>query len=175
MSFFSIDVESDGPEPVNSSMIQLGAVLVDPDRKLNNTFYCELRPHSDNYIQEALDVVGVTRQQTLEYPLPEIGMCDFVNWVVKNNVGKRAMFLSDNAGFDWMFVCSYIHTYTGYTNPFGYSSMSLTSLYKGFVRDTRKSFKHLRKTKHDHNPVNDAMGNAESLLAMIDMGLKCKI
>lgn len=30
----------------------------------------------------------------------------------------------------------------------------------------------LRKTKHTHNPVDDAIGNAEALLQMKDMGLK---
>ena len=29
-----------------------------------------------------------------------------------------------------------------------------------------------RKTKHDHNPLNDALGNAEALLAMKELGLK---
>ena len=29
-----------------------------------------------------------------------------------------------------------------------------------------------RKTAHDHNPVNDAKGNAEALLSMKEMGLK---
>jgi hypothetical protein len=29
------------------------------------------------------------------------------------------------------------------------------------------NFKHLRRTKHDHNPVNDAKGNAEALLTLI--------
>jgi hypothetical protein len=38
--------------------------------------------------------------------------------------------------------------------------------------DMRASWKHLRKTKHDHNPVNDAIGNAEAILAMKKMGLK---
>jgi hypothetical protein len=36
----------------------------------------------------------------------------------------------------------------------------------------RSSWKHLRKTIHDHNPVNDAIGNAEALLEMKKMGLK---
>ena len=34
------------------------------------------------------------------------------------------------------------------------------------VRDTFKNFKHLRKTKHTHHPVDDAKGNAEALLEM---------
>jgi hypothetical protein len=29
-----------------------------------------------------------------------------------------------------------------------------------------------RRTNHDHNPVNDAKGNAEALLVMKEMGLK---
>lgn len=56
-------------------------------------------------------------------------------------------------------------------NPFGYSSTNLGSLYKGLVKDTFVKFKHLRKTKHTHHPVDDARGNAEVLLAMKEMGL----
>jgi hypothetical protein len=37
--------------------------------------------------------------------------------------------------------------------------------------DTFAKWKHLRKTAHDHNPVNDALGNAEALLEMKRRGL----
>ena len=40
------------------------------------------------------------------------------------------------------------------------------------VKDTFAQWKHLRITKHTHNPVDDARGNAEALLKMKDMGLK---
>jgi hypothetical protein len=40
------------------------------------------------------------------------------------------------------------------------------------VKDGYAEWKHLRKTPHDHHPVNDARGNAEALLAMIAMGLR---
>ena len=36
----------------------------------------------------------------------------------------------------------------------------------GLVKDTFKTFKHLRKTRHTHHPVDDARGNAEALLHM---------
>jgi hypothetical protein len=52
-------------------------------------------------------------------------------------------------------------------NPFGFSSTNLGSLYKGLEADMFANFKHLRQTKHDHNPVNDAKGNAEALLTII--------
>ena len=79
--------------------------------------------------------------------------------------------ISDNNGFDWQFINWYFHHFTG-SNPFGFSSTNLGSLYKGIVRDTSQNFKHLRKTRHTHHPVDDARGNAEALLVMKVMGLK---
>ena len=73
--------------------------------------------------------------------------------------------ISDNNGFDWQFINWYFHHFLG-GNPFGFSSTNLGSLYKGLAKDTFVNFKHLRKTKHTHHPVDDAMGNAEALLAM---------
>jgi hypothetical protein len=59
------------------------------------------------------------------------------------------------------------------SNPFGHSSTNLGSLYKGLVKDTTKTFKHLRRTPHTHHPVDDARGNAQALLHMREaMGLK---
>ena len=80
-------------------------------------------------------------------------------------------FISDNNGYDWSFINWYFHHFLK-GNPFGFSSQNLNSLWKGLSKDTYGSFKHLRKTKHTHNPVDDAMGNAEALIAMRDMGLK---
>jgi len=77
------------------------------------------------------------------------------------------MFISDSNGFDWQFINSYFPHFTG-SNPFGFSSTNLGSLYKGIVRDTTRNFKHLRKTRDTHNPVDDARGNAEALLALRD-------
>ena len=54
----------------------------------------------------------------------------------------------------------------------GHTSTNLGSLYKGMVGDTFQNFKHLRKTASTHNPLDDAMGNAEALLEMKKMGLK---
>jgi hypothetical protein len=51
-------------------------------------------------------------------------------------------------------------------NPFGYSSTNMGSLYKGMVKNTRKNFKHLRKTRHTHNPVDDCIGNCEAIHEM---------
>lgn len=55
-------------------------------------------------------------------------------------------------------------------------STNLGSLYKGLVKDMAKNFKHLRRTRHTHHPVDDARGNAEALLAIRDtLGLKINL
>ena len=44
------------------------------------------------------------------------------------------------------------------------------------VKDMSPNFKHLRRTKHTHNPVDDAKGNAEALLTMKnEMGLRIRL
>lgn len=167
-----VDIESDGPIPGDFSMISFGAVLVND--QLNKTFYGKLKPISDNYIPEALAVSGFSREETLTFEEPQKVMIDFANWI-KNICNDRPIFISDNNGFDWMFICWYFHHFTG-ANPFGFSSQNLGSLYKGIEKDTFKTFKHLRKTKHSHHPVEDAKGNAEALLYMKnEMGLKIKL
>jgi hypothetical protein len=95
-----------------------------------------------------------------------------LTWLHQHNVGKKIMFVSDNNGFDFMFVSWYFWHFLR-RNPFGHSSTNLGSLYKGLAKDVLVNFKHLRRTKHTHNPVDDAMGNAEALLHMRDtLGLK---
>jgi hypothetical protein len=153
-------------------MISFGAVLV--DEQLDKTFYGKLKPISEKFIPEALAVSGHSREETLQFDVPRKVTSDFADWI-KINSKDRPIFISDNNGFDWMFICWYFHHFIG-KNPFGYSSQNLGSLYKGIVKDTFKTFKHLRKTKHTHNPVDDAKGNAEALLTMQkEYGLKIKL
>lgn len=171
MPYFMIDVESDGPIPGDYSMVCFGAVIVEPS--LSRTFYGRLRPISERFDPQALAVSGFSREETLAFPEPAEVMEELVAWIRRESRG-RAIFISDNNGFDWQFVNWYLHHFTG-GNPFGFSSQNLGSLYKGLVRDTFQTFKHLRKTPHTHHPVDDARGNAEALLAMKELGLKIRL
>ena len=172
MAYIMVDIESDGPIPGDYSMISFGAVLV--NEQLDQTFYGKLKPISDRFIPEALAVSGHTREETLAFDDPKKVMEDFAKWI-EEICTDRPIFISDNNGFDWMFICWYFHHFTG-KNPFGFSSQNLGSLYKGLEKDTFKTFKHLRKTKHTHHPVDDAKGNAEALLTMKNtFGLKIRL
>jgi hypothetical protein len=161
-----VDVEADGPIPGDYSMISLGAIVV--ELSLDRTFFAEFKPISDKWVPEALAVSGNTRDETLLFPEAKVGILRFADWV---RTVEKPMFISDNNGFDWQFVNWYFHHFLG-SNPFGFSSTNLGSLYKGMVKNTRENFKHLRRTKHTHHPVDDARGNAEAMLTMGERGLR---
>ena len=166
-----VDVEADGPIPGDYSMVSFGAVLVHPE--LTQHFYGRLRPISERFIPEALAVSGFTRDETLLFSEPGEVMKDFQTWL-KQVSPSQPRFISDNNGFDWQFINWYFHHFLK-TNPFGFSSTNLGSLYKGMEKDMFVNFKHLRKTKHTHHPVDDARGNAEALLTLKAMGLKINL
>lgn len=169
MTYIMVDVETDGPIPVDFSMICFGAVIV--DNALDKTFYGQLHPISESWIPERLQISGFTREQTLQFDDPKKVMNEFNDWI-ESNCKDNLIFISDNNGFDWQFINYYFHHFLG-ENPFGYSSTNLGSLYKGLVKDVSKNFKHLRKTIHSHNPVDDVIGNAEALSYMKkEMGLE---
>jgi hypothetical protein len=164
-------VEADGPVPGIYSMVSFGAVIVEPS--LSKTFYGEVKPITNSWIPEALAISGFSREQHLEFedPMPVIQRFD--RWIKENSKG-HPIFISDNLAFDYQWINYYFHFFTG-KNPFGFSGRRIGDLYAGMKMDTFVKWKHLRKTVHDHNPVNDAKGNAEVLLQMQEMGLKIKL
>jgi hypothetical protein len=168
MTYIMVDVEADGPIPGDYSMICFGAVVVEDSPR--QSFYGRLKPISEKWLPDALAVSGFSREATLMFAEPVAVMADFEGWI-NARAGSRAFFVSDNNGFDWQFINWYFWHFLG-RNPFGHSSINLGSLYKGLVKDTFQNFKHLRRTAHTHNPVDDAMGNAEALIEMKKAGLK---
>lgn len=171
MSNIVVDVEADGPVPGLYSMVSFGAVLVEDTSR---TFYGQVRPISEKWLPEALAVSGHTREECLTFQDPVVVMRNFGAWVqdIAKTEKGRVIFWADNNGFDWQYINYYFHAFYG-SNPFGFSSQNINSLYKGLTRDAYASFKHLRKTKHTHHPVDDAKGNAEALIAMREqMGMK---
>jgi hypothetical protein len=174
MSKYMCDIEADGPIPYKYSMVSFGLIKIKEDGDMGTSFYGQVRPVSEEWIPEALAVSGHSREETLEFETPEVVMKRCAEWIAKTSDGGRPMFFSDNNGFDWQFMNYYFHMYTG-GNPFGHSSQNLGSIYKGMMKDPRKNFKKLRKTKHTHNPVDDCKGNIEALLHMKnEMGYRIK-
>jgi len=170
MSYYVVDVESDGPIIGVHSLVCFGIVKVTP--LLDTTFYGKTKPISDVYDPRALSISGFTRDEHLKFDeiVDVMDECD--KWIHKTTFGKPIL-ISDNNGYDASWINYYFLKYApSGKNPFGWSSRRIGDLYCGMVKDSRATWKHLRKTSHTHNPVDDAMGNAEALLEMQKLGLK---
>lgn len=170
MSYYIVDVEADGPIPGEYSMSAFGCWKVTPAL---DTFYVEpmIIPISEKFIPEAAEIYPIQRSVLIKAGVDaEIVMKDFAQWIKDTSKG-RPVFISDNNGFDWQFINWYFHKFTG-SNPFGFSSRRLGDIWSGMNKNMFASYKHLRKTKHTHYPLDDAKGNAECLLEFQRQGLK---
>lgn len=90
----------------------------------------------------------------------------FGEWL--SQFSERKIFVSDNPAYDWQFINYYFHKFTG-GNPFGHSARRISDFYAGLKNDWEETqdWKSLRITKHDHNPVHDALGNLEAFDRLI--------
>src|ERR1051325_2853306 len=143
MSYFIVDIESDGPIPVDYSMVCFGAVLFDD--ALATSFFGRTAPISDRFIPEALAISGYSREEHASFEDPKMVMQQFGAWLEQHSKG-RPVFVSDNLAFDWQFINFYFHRFLG-RNPFGFSGRRIGDLYAGLVDDARGNAEALRKFK----------------------------
>lgn len=166
-----VDVETVGPIPGDYSMIEIGAVVLKRNHILD-TFHMPIAPINDNYKKEACDSIGIdfgNIKQTYKIS-PWHAMGAFKFWIERNtDKGTYPMFISDNNGFDFMFTHWYFIHYL-HEDPFGHTSRNIADIFGGLNKDMSKAFdyKKLRDTKHTHRAVDDALGNVEALIKIID-------
>lgn len=128
--YISVDVEASGPIPGKYSMLSIGACTVDD---IEEGFYTELRPISDSYVKEAIDVSGLSLSHLHEHGVePTRAMSLLSEWVKKVSANRRPVFVGFNAGFDWAFVNWYFHAFLG-ENPFGIGGIDIKAYYMGFA------------------------------------------
>ena len=89
-AYFSADVETDGPIPGPYSMLSFALVYAGcydgqnfkRPETYNQVFYAELRPISDGYEQEALNINGMDRNRLIESGMkPSAAMNSAASWV----------------------------------------------------------------------------------------------
>lgn len=173
MSYIVVDVEADGNLLGLNSMVCFGAVLVDKEGKLDQTFYGKTAPISDYFDPEALAISGFSREEHLKFDNPLEVMTNFKLWIEEHSKGKPIL-LSDNNGFDASWINWYFIKYLG-ENPFGWSSRRIGDMFAGFMNNSHYKWKQHRITRHTHNPVDDAKGNAEALLWLKNKGFNIKL
>lgn len=166
----SADVEASGNCPGLGDLACFGLVVIEPG--LTRRFESGLmRPECKTY-RESAYMFGVTREEheNAPYSITErmIAMSEWIQGLGSSN--GRYVMVSDNPGFDFMWLAYESHHKLG-QSPFGHSARRIGDVYAGLrqrPRDTQ-GWKKLRKAPHDHNPINDALGNAEAWLAMWEM------
>lgn len=156
-TYIVVDIEANGPIPGKYSMTTIGAVVA--DETLDKTFRVNIKPISDRFDLNRNQFVD----QTNAIEAKE-AMQMFRDWIVMHSKGTP-VFISDNNGFDWMFVCWYFWHYLD-ENPFGYNSQNLNSLYKGSQKDLAAKLGVLRTRDLTHDALEDARDNAKIFLAL---------
>lgn len=169
--YISVDIEASGPLPGAYSMLSLGACKVDGT---DENFYIELRPTSEAFVPEAMEVIGRSLEDFAgKGSSPAEAMKDFHDWVLRVSSGNDPVFVGFNAAFDWSFINWYFYTYLG-DNPFGIGGIDIKSFYMGMTGcdwgDTRSSripdqFK--GQSLHTHNALDDAIEQAEMFGLML--------
>ncbi|MFC4255221.1 exonuclease [Altererythrobacter xixiisoli] len=163
-----IDCEASGPCPQFGSLISFGAVVIEPSLDRQYRSPC-IRPDCDAFDPAAYAAIGMSRADHLGNVQCNLAdaIASFAGWVA-NLDADRVVFWSDNPAFDWQWINHGFAT-AGIANPFGHSARRLGDLYAGLERKpaNTQGWKKYRQTPHDHDPLNDALGNAEAMLAIL--------
>lgn len=152
-SLVFVDCEARGVSPVHGVMTEFGAVHFDTLRTFHGRIYDSV-PDPSN---PAIPLVG-ERIATEE----EVAVA-LIQWLGECLGDVRPVLVSDNPAYDFMWIAALFDS-AEMLNPFGHSGRRISDFWAGVNRDwtNTQGWKRFRKTKHDHNPVNDAMGNVEA-------------
>jgi hypothetical protein len=156
-SLVFVDCEARGASPVNGIMTEFGAVHFTS----RYTFHGRLYEGTPDPANPAKPLVGeriATDTQVAHNLTAWLGSLRD-----EGKMNYRTVLVSDNPAYDFMWVAA-MYDRAGMDNPFGHSGRRISDFWAGVKGDwsDSQSWKRFRKTPHDHNPVNDAMGNVEA-------------
>jgi hypothetical protein len=152
-----VDCEATGPCPGFGELTEFGAVAVASGRSFHGVL-AEARPNPAKPVYS--EIVGARFD-----PAPVFQA--FAMWL-EREANESPVFVSDNPAYDFPWISHGFLTTLG-CNPFGHSARRIGDFYAGLMGDfdAPQTWKRLRQTPHDHNPVHDAQGNAEALLRLL--------
>ena len=179
---FIFDTEATSPSPKTGLMTEVALV----DARDLHWFYLHLypfTPHPDiparpvvadgawpEVYSSSGDVRDGKRKHTgtAQHATIAEGLEALTSWVHDVAGGQRPVLMSDNPAFDFMWlICCFDEQ--GLDHPFGYSARRIGDLAAGLSGNwlSTSRWKRLRVTEHTHDPVDDAMGNAEALRTLL--------
>lgn len=176
--YFSADVETDGPIPGPFSMLSFALVKAgsfdgnefNAEINYSETFYRELKPISEQFDPEALQVNGLDRNRLIHEGIePSIAMKQAYDWINSQSKNGKAVLVAFPLSFDWSWLYWYFVRFCKSGSPFSHSrcfdmktaysvksQRPITQSGKNGIYSFLKSTKH-----HSHNALDDAIEQAE--------------
>lgn len=186
-AYFSADVETDGPIPGPYSMLSFalvyagsfdGRTFVHPDRP-ELTFYRELKPISETYQEEALQINRLDRHRlSVEGMSPDDAMLQAFNWISEIAGGKRPVLVAYPLSFDWTWLYWYFIRFSAKGSPFDYSrcfDVKTAVAVKAGIPISQAGRSRLpaelrSSRQHTHHAVDDAIEQAEIFIKLFNWG-----
>jgi len=176
--YFSADVETDGPIPGPYSILSFAIVYAGSfdgktfkrPQNYDRVFYRELKPISESFQQEALDVNKLDRERLLlEGVAPEVAMNDAFQWVRSIAGEASPVLVAYPLSFDWTWLYWYFVRFCSSGSPFDYSrcfDIKTALAVKARLPISKAGRSRLDTTLsshrlHTHHAVDDAIEQAE--------------
>jgi hypothetical protein len=185
-SYFSADVETDGPIPGPYSMLSFALVYAGSfdGRTFKrpaelHSFYRELKPISDEFESEALKVNGLDRAKLcLTGEDPRVAMLAANRWILEISGDTKPVLVAYPLSFDWTWLYWYFIRFCREGSPFGYSQcfdIKTALAVKGRLPVSLAGRSRLERPlrsqhKHTHNAVDDAISQAEIFANVFEWG-----
>lgn len=194
--FFSVDIEADGPYPLDYSMLSFGCAVFTPEGQLISTYSANLEtlpgamqdPDTMEWWKGQPEAWEAHRQNIRP---PQEVMPEFVKWVkgIRSNHidytkparfvprGKvKPVFVGYPAGFDFTFMYVYMRKFAG-ESPFSFSALDIKSyamavLGTDFRDTTKRKFpkRWFGKGRHNHVALDDAIEQGEMFCNILSDG-----
>ena len=175
-TYYSTDVEADGPIPGPYSMLSLASVAFSADGTLHGSFSVNIaelpdasqHPDTMAFWARNPDALVACRTDVVD---PGVAMHRYAAWV--RSMPGKPVFVAYPAGFDFTFVYWYLIRFTG-SSPFGFSALDIKSYaaamlgktYRGVSKRTMpKEWRSQRK--HTHIAIDDAIEQYELFRNML--------
>lgn len=115
--YISVDIEADGPTPLDGNMISLAAIATDLDLNILGVFEANLEPHiepnpivmNDFWVHHPQQYQR-TQVRTVT---PKEGMKSFITWMTSVGQGHSISMMALPMGFDKMFIQAYAVKFGG--------------------------------------------------------------
>ena len=154
-----VDCEARGTSPVNGVLTEFGAVHYLTRQSFHGRLFESVPDPANPAVPLVLSRITID--------LEVAGA--FGTWLMSVAAG-RPVLVSDNPAFDFMWIAGMFDA-AGLPNPFGHSGRRISDFWAGLQGNwsDSQSWKQWRITPHDHNPVHDALGNAEAFEHILEL------